>query len=134
MKNAVLLISLAITTMLTLTILNTIYGRMDRAMELESNLSSVVEETLEDMVLESAYSNEDMDSFVGRFAQRLLLVMDTVSDVTIDVLQCNMEKGILSVRVTLSYMHPNEGVGKIVCEKHVILNRLIGEEVNDKES
>lgn len=134
MKNAVLLISLAITTMLTLTILNTIYGRMDRKMELESNLSSVVEETLEDMVLESAYSDEDMDSFVGRFAKSLFSAMDRTSDVTIDVLQCDMEKGILSVRVTLSYIHPNESVGKIACEKHVILNRLIGEEVNDKEN
>lgn len=125
MKNAVLLITLAVTGMLTLTILNTIYRRMDRVMELESNLSSVVEETLEDMVLESAYSNEDMDSLVGMFAKSLLSSMDTPSDVTIDVLQCDMEKGILSVRVILSYLHPNQDKGVIICEKHVIINRLI---------
>ena len=134
MKNAVLLITLAITGMLTLTILNTIYGRMDRRMELESNLSSVVEEALEDMVLYSAYSNENMDSLIGTFAKSLLAAMDAPSDVTIDVLQCDIEKGILSVRVTLSYIHPNESVGKVVCERHVILNRLIGEEVEDKEN
>ena len=131
MKNTVLLITLMILGMLTLVILNTIYGRMDRRMELESHLSSVVEEMVEEMVLASAYDTTDMDDLIGELAEQLCISMDTVNDVTIDVFQCDMEKGILSLRVTLSYMHPNEDRGTIVCEKHVILNQLVETEVNE---
>lgn len=129
MKNTVVLSTLIIIEMLTLMILSTIYGRLDRMMELESNLSSVVEETLEDMVSHSFYDYENMDDLMGEFAKSLFVTMDASSNVTIDVLQYDMQKGILSVRVTLFYEHPNGEVGRIVCEKHVIWNQLVKEEV-----
>lgn len=130
MKNTVLLITLMILGMLMLVILNTIYGRMDKRMELESNLSSVVEEIVQEMVFTSTYEKTGMDELMGDLAERLFISIDMVKDVTIDVLQCDMKKGIMSVRVTLSYIHPNAYKGTIVCEKHVILNKLIETEVN----
>lgn len=133
MRNTVLLICLTTLGMLVLVIINTIYGRMDRRMELESNLSSVVETTLEDMVFASFYDYQDMDVFMETFTERILTSIDTSNDITVDVFQFDMEKGVLSIRVTLSYMHPNSEKGEVMCERHVILNRLTETEQGGKD-
>lgn len=128
MRNTVLMITSAILGMLMLLIVSTIYGRMDRIMELESNVSSIVEETVENMVLDPSYKNQNVDVFLTELEQMISTAIDTPSDIRIDVLQCDTVKGILSVRVTLFYTYPNGNLGTVSCEKHAILNQLIEEE------
>lgn len=131
MRNTIVIMTSVLLGMLTLLILSTMHGRLDRRMELESNLSSIVEEIVEDMVLNSYYIGQSTDVVKEDMHQMLSKAIDASSDIVIDIHECDMKKGILSVCVTLSYMHPNESMGTIVCEKCVILNQLV-QEVEEK--
>lgn len=127
MRNTIVIMTSVLLGILTLLILMTMHGRLDRRMELESNLSSIVEEIVEDMVLNSYYEGQSTDVVKEDLHQMLSKAIDAPADIVIDIHACDMEKGILSVRVTLSYMHPNESMGAIVCEKCVILNQIVQE-------
>lgn len=131
MRNTIVIMTSVLLSILTLLILMTMHGRLDRRMELESNLSSIVEEIMEDMVLNSYYVGQSTDVVKADMHQMLSKAIDAPSDIVIDIHACDMEKGILSVCVTLSYMHPNESMGTIVCEKCVVLNQLV-QEVEEK--
>lgn len=124
MRNVIVLISTTAIGILVLFIVMTINGRMVRSMELSSNLSSVVEETLENMTLNPKYNIQNTNAFIADFVETLSMSIDANSDVAVDILQCDKERGILSVRVMSSYVHPNGDSGTISCEKHVILDKL----------
>ena len=124
MKNIALGMINIILGTLTLMIVMSVYGRMNRSMELHSSLSSVVEETVENMTINPKYTIHNTNEWIADFVQNLSVRLDTQSDITVEIMQCNKEKGILSVRVTEMYLHPNGKQGKAVCERNVILNKL----------
>ncbi|MBQ8278250.1 MAG: S8 family serine peptidase [Roseburia sp.] len=132
MKKIVLMITGIILGGLTLMIVMTAYGRMNYSMELKSNLPSAVEETVENMMLSNKYSINDTDEFLADFVQTLVISLDAKSDITVDILQCDREKGILTVKVTASFLHPNGKSGTVECERTVIFNRLETEKMRDE--
>lgn len=123
MKNIILIISETMMGVLTLMIVMTIDGRMNRSMELQSNLSSVVEETVDNALLKKKYGVNDTNEFMADMVSELAVVLDAKSDITVDILQCDKEKGILAVKVTAAFLHPNGKVGTVTCERNVILDR-----------
>lgn len=129
MRNTVLVITTTILGVIALMIVMTINGRMNRSIELKSNLSSVVEETIENLILNRQYSIHNTNEFLADLTENLVLTVDAVSDVRIDILECDKDRGLLSVKVTFSYVHPNGKPGSITCEKTVILNKLIREDM-----
>ncbi len=124
MKNIALGIINIILGTLTLMIVMSVYGRMNRSMEMQSSLSSVVEETVENMTVNPKYTIHNTNEWFADFVQNLSVRLDTQSDITVEIMQCNKEKGILSVKVTETYLHPNGKQGTVVCERNVILNKL----------
>ena len=124
MKNIILMISGTIIGVLTLMIVMSVEGRMNRSMELQSSLSSAVEETVENALLKKKYSINNTNEFLADLVSELSVLLDTKSDITVDVLQCDKEKGILAVKVTASFLHPNGKPGTVTCERNVILNKL----------
>ena len=103
MKNVVLILNGMVLLLLSLIILMAIYGRMNHSMELQSNLSSVMEEQINEMMLNEEYSITNTQEFLTDFIGNLVVALDGKYDLTIDVLQVDMEKGILAVRVTGCY-------------------------------
>lgn len=108
----------------TLLIVMSVYGRMNYSMELKSNLSSVIEETVENIMLNSKYNIENTNEFLADFVEMLSMRIDTESDITVEIFQCDKEKGILSLNVIASYQYPNGKMGNVMCERTVILNKL----------
>lgn len=129
MKNTVLIISTTILGVLVLMIVMTINGRMNRSMEITSNLSSVVEEAVENMALEPKYTIENTSTFVADLAEYLSMTIDAVSDVKVDVLKVDKERGILSIRATLVFKHPNGNEGTVSHETLAIFNKMVEDEV-----
>lgn len=129
MRNAVLIITTTILGVMVLMIVMTINGRMNRSMEITSNLPSIVEETLENMVSNPKYDIHNTNEFIADLTETLSMTVDAKSDVTIEILQCDKERGVLSIRVTLSYTHPNGQIGTVSCEKLAIFNKLLEDEV-----
>lgn len=91
-------------------------------MELKSNLSSVVEETVEKMLQNQSYNIEDVNQFIGDMVENLAVVLDSDSELEVNVLQADKEKGILTVRVTEKFKHPNGKEGSVQTDKTVILD------------
>lgn len=107
-----------------LMIVMALQGRANRSMEINSNLSSVVEETVENMIGNSKYTISNYDEFIADLTSELSKKIDTNSSIMIKVLNVDMEKGFLSVRVVEEYSHPNGNKGTVQCERTVIFNKV----------
>lgn len=128
MKNLVLGITYTILGCITIAIIMTLYGRMERSDELERNLSSIVEETVENMMLHTDYEITDKDQFISDLVQNLSVAMETDSDIKVSIMKEDTEKGLLSVRVYENFKHPNDKDGTVSCDRTVIFNSLTEEE------
>ena len=123
MRNIILASVSTIIGVLTMMLVMTVYGRINRSMELQSNLSSAVEETVENMALNPKYNIQNTNEFLADLIESLSALLDSQSDINIHILQCDKEKGILSVNIELEYTHPNGKEGLVSCEKTVIVNQ-----------
>lgn len=123
MKHLQLIIGIVLTMGLTLVIVVTMAGRRGRQVEIDSNLPSAVEETVENMMLDKKYTINNYNEFIADLVSNLSINMDTNSDITIEVLNADKEKGLLSIKIIEEYTHPNGNRGKVECERTVILNK-----------
>ena len=122
------MIHTAMLGVITLCVVFTILGRSNRSMELKGNLSSVMEETVENLFLDEASKNLCEDEILNQFIDDLLLCMDSNSDVEIDIFAFDRIRGLLSARVTAIYEHPNGKEGRLSSERTVITELLPGKE------
>lgn len=121
MKNIVTIIVTAILGAITLAIVLSISGRMNRSMELKSNLSSVVEGTVSTAVSKK-YVIRNTDEYIADIVMNLSEKMDTRSDIRVNVLKSDKEKGILAIRILEEFEHPNGRKGTTGCERTVVLD------------
>lgn len=105
-------------------IIMTVAGRMNRSTEIKSNLSSVVEETVENMAVNPKYTINNPEEYVADMAEHLSGLLDTDSDIKVEIEKADKERGILAVKVTEVFLHPNGRNGTVSCERVVILNKL----------
>lgn len=105
-------------------IIMTLTGRMNRSMELKSNLPSAVEETVENLAVEQKYNIGNTNEYLADFVENLSRILDSDCDLRVEILSTDEEKGLLSVRVTEEFLHPNGKPGTVECERTVILNKL----------
>ena len=124
MKNIILMITSVTIGVITLMIIMTTDGRSHHSMELKNNLPSVMEETLYNMAVSKNYSIQDSNELIADLTEHLIIALDAPCDLTIDVLACDKEKGLLSIRVTSSFSHPNGEPGSVFCERTVILDQI----------
>lgn len=130
MKNIVMIIISAIIGAVTLAIIFSVSGRMNRSMELQGSLSSVVEETLENMKISEnqRYQIKDYEEFLSDLVGNLAGVTDTDLEITVKVLKAEIEKGLLSVRVCGKFLYPNGMEGILSYDRIVLLNNTREEE------
>lgn len=121
MKNMMLIMMSTLLGAMMLLLVMIIYGRIDRSMELNSNLPSAVEETVENLIHNRKYVIQNEEEFVADFVESFIYTLDAKSDILLDIWQCDVEKGILSVKVSAKYQHPNGRNGRVTCERTVIL-------------
>lgn len=115
---------------LTSVILITVGGRSNRQSELDSTLDAVVEETLSNVKADHTYEIANYQEFLADFMQALSVNLDCDSDIIINVLKADMEKGLLSIEVIEKYTHPNGKSGTVKCDKTVIFNQLLSEDTD----
>lgn len=128
MKNVLLGMIGGFLILYTAVISLSIYSISTRKNELENCLSQIVED-----VLEANYVPEELRSEETRIAGRADIeqqVRDAVglripsdSELQITILACDMEKGILSVRVDESYTMPNGATRNWYCAKTAVIDR-----------
>lgn len=123
MKNIVTMVVSMLLGAVTLLIVMVVNGRMNRSMELKSNLPSAVEETVE-ILADQKYSIGNANEYLADFVENLARILDSDCDLKVEIISKDTEKGLLSVRVTEEFLHPNGKNGTVECERTVILNKL----------
>lgn len=128
MKNiAVMVVNIMLGVLLLLIVLS-ISGRMNRSVEIESNLASVAEETVENAAENPKYCIQDTKEFVADFTEHLSERLDATADLCVEVEQAGEQEGILAVKVTESFSHPNGRTGKVSSCRTVIFDKPQEEE------
>ncbi len=113
---------------LTLLIVMTITGRMNYASELESQLSSVLEEALWNLTAEKEYTVSDTEEFLADVVENLAASLDAETGLSVRIQKADMEKGLLSVEVVRSFHYPGGAEGHVSCSRTVLLNSVPEEE------
>lgn len=124
MKNMIMMIISMVIGVLTLMIIMTTEGRSQHSMELQNNLPSVMEEAMYNMAISKDYTIEDTNALLADTLEHLILTLDAPCDLRVDVLSCDKEHGILSLRATAAFLHPNGNPGQVSCERTVILDTV----------
>ena len=123
MKNIVMIIISAILGALTLLMVMSIEGRNSRNMELKMNFSSAAEKTVEILMSDPKYSMENVDQFVADFTQSMAAAFDSNAAVVVEVMNADREKGLLSLKITGEFTHPNGRKGTVQDERTVIFRQ-----------
>ena len=130
MKNAMLLLVNTILGVLMLIMVMTMYGRINRSMELESNLSSVLEESVENILINRVYNIPDTKELLTDLTEALVYCTDAQSEIQIDIMQCDIEHGIVAANASMLYKHPNGKEGIVETERVVIVNATNKDKAN----
>lgn len=127
MKHAMLILVSGILGVLTLAVVLTIGGAMNRRNEVWSNLSYTMEETVERIASDTELVDKDMLA-VAACVESMAYAMDTDSDITVEVYQADMQKGVLAMKVIEAFRHPNGKSGMAEWERTVIYNQRESDE------
>ena len=98
-------------------------GRMNRSMELKSNLPSAAEETAENL-LTKKYDIADKNQLEADFLETLAYAIDSDSDIQLKVNAADTDKQLLSVSVTEEFKHPNGKPGTVSYDRTAVVNKL----------
>lgn len=125
MKTAIISCVLVFLLIITSLILFTVYGQNTRQNALEDNLSITVEQALENIKINQSYTVADADEFVADFVQNFIISVDSDSDIKIEILSVDYEKGLLDVNVTETFKQPIGTKKSVSCRKTVILEEYL---------
>lgn len=127
MKNGIwILISSVIGTLL-LAIVMAIFGDVNRSVELQENLSTVMEDALQEALHKEG--TDKKKEVLGECIEGLALALDSKSDLRLDVYQLDDEKGIIAMRARSSYIHSNGVDGETEWHRIVIHDKEEAETV-----
>ena len=97
MKNIVLIFSQLMMAAITLVIVMCVYARLNRSIELQGTLPSIIEESVEQVMLKHTETPVTTEYFMAEVVETILFTIETESDVTVDFFQCDLEKGIVTL-------------------------------------
>jgi len=111
-------------------ILSTIDGRRIRGQEATDSLRSSIESTMQNLK-DVKYNINDNQTFISDFIQALAIQIESDSTITVNILDVDYEKGLLSIEVIESFTHPNGKPGTVACVKTVILEQDLDRSVEE---
>lgn len=130
MKNVVIMLTCGMLGGLSLAIVMTICGSMNRRVEIQSNLSSAIEQTVEAAATDADETYDD-DSALAECMECIGLALDTDSEVTLSVYQADIRKGVLALGIRERFKHPNGTDGAAEWKRSVIYDKT--EELHDAQ-
>jgi len=131
LKHAVYGVVLGIIFFLFVFIGSSVQGRAVRDDEAEESLSEAVESTMTALFSgNEQYGILDNEKFVADFLRELSLQLGSDSELSVEVEKADYEKGMLSIKVTEKYTHPNGNEGVVEAYKTVIYDK---ESIKNKE-
>lgn len=126
MKNAVIGFFMVIVLIFSGVVIQTAEDKTIRKNELDNSLGAAMEQSMKILTVNPVYHMEKeggTDELAADFIQGFLLKTTSNSDYKIEILEIDVEKGLLDVRVEESYKQVI-GYGRVSCRKTVILEDL----------
>jgi len=124
LKNTILGICFVFFIVISMSIIYTIDGRRIRKEETVDSLSSAIESSMQALV-DNKYKISNNEEFIADFTEALLVQIESDFTVTINILDIDYEKKILSIEVIEHYQHPNGKPATVACVKTVIFEQDI---------
>lgn len=124
MKNVIIASGLVLIIILTAVISLTVYSHNTRQNEVEEALAVAVEQALENLKISPEYPVQNEKEFLADFVQRLVLGLNSDSDITVNILAVDYEKGLLDVEVVETYQQLIGKRGTASYRKTVILDEI----------
>lgn len=124
MKNIAAMFGVFFLGILVVACVMTSSGRSNREMELADNLPAAVEETVSELMEEKNYDITSENEMIADMVEDLSRKLDSNSDITVNIENIDVAKGLMSIRVVASYQHPNGKEGSVSCERTVVFNKL----------
>lgn len=123
MRNLVLGICSVIFLLMVILIGSTVFGRNARQTELDNALNASMKNALETLDSDRNYVPQNNDELVSVFTQLFLQEIDSKSEATIEVLDVDINKKLLSVKATLTYNHLNGKVGTVTSTRTIVMEQ-----------
>ncbi len=98
-------------------------GRASRSNENTNALVTAIDDSLKNVMEQNAYEISNSNEFVADFVEALLMQYESDSEITVNILKQDMEKGLLSVEVNEKYKHPNGKEGTVSVQRTVIFDK-----------
>ena len=104
MRNIVIGICSVVFLLMIILIGSTVFGRNARQTELDNALNTSMKNALETLDSDRNYIPRTNDELVSVFTQLFLQEIDSKSDATVEVLDVDVQKKLLSAKATLTYI------------------------------
>ena len=124
MKNVAAMFGVFFLGILVVACVMTSGGRSNREMELADNLPAAVEETVSELMEEKNYDITSENEMIADMVEDLSRKLDSNSDITVNIENIDVAKGLMSIKVVASYQHPNGKEGSVSCERTEVFNKL----------
>ncbi len=128
MKNVVIGFCSILILILTGLTIGTVQGKTMRQNELDTTVSSSMEQSMRILTLDQKYKMENEDEFISDFIQSALMGMDSKSHYEIVIHTVDVQKGLLDVSVTEHYKQAFVP-GKVTCRESIVLDDYNKEDV-----
>lgn len=123
MRNTVSIITAVLIGALALLGVMVIAGRNGRNTELSAMLPSAVEEAVDTALVKKQYGIADEAELAADVRESVAQAVDSDGDITVEIIGSDLKKGVLSVRVTADFKHPDGKDGSVSHERTVVLER-----------
>ena len=123
MKNIIITITFVVMTIMTLFIVESLHAKEYRTVELSEAVDNALIATMNNVTVNKCYTIGSNEEFVEDFKQILMTSIDSTSELDIEVLNTDYEKGILSVKVTENYDYLNGRQGTVTKTATVLLDQ-----------
>lgn len=103
----------------------TIQGRTTRQTELEQAMTSGMEKTMQMLYEKDEYTAVTDEEMVAFFLESVTIQIESTSQLTVNIIEADAEKGLLSAEGILTYKHPIGTEGHVTCKKTIILEQYM---------
>ena len=123
MRNMIIGICSVVFLLMIILVGSTVFGRNARQTELDNALNTSMKNALETLDSDRNYIPKTNDELVSVFTQLFLQEIDSKSDATVEVLDVDVQKKLLSAKATLTYNHLNGKKGTLTSTKTIVMEQ-----------
>jgi hypothetical protein len=120
MRNIVIGFVFAAMILLSVNIVSTMNSRSTRSQELSDALDTALEGTLSTLS-KGTYDINNTDEYIADLVSNIAGQIQSDSELTVNILDADIEKGIMTVQVKEEYKHINGKTGAVTASKTVLL-------------